>query len=314
VTKNHIMTNAFSSRLGFRLACAISLSLFVLVGAIRGAEGASSKDVPHVVVFSHTAGFRHMSIDHAKEVLSEWSKTGGFTVEFTEDPKALTAETLARTDVWMWLSNTAGTDRVSPFTKEQQAAYVDWMLCGGAHLGVHAATDSYGEDAFPEYVEATGAIFTGHPLTVTSAADDQTPESEGWGEPEATLLVKDPKSPMNAPWRGEESFQFKDEYYKLDRDPADTVTRYNLLLALGEFTDPQALVTHQIYPGAYPEDAPIAWSGSFRGKNRTFYTNLGHSVVTWDNPDFQEHLVNGIKWVAKKRVSDGCLERAGFPN
>ena len=285
----------------------------LLVPATFGARTmAAPKEAPHVVVFSHTEGFRHMSIDHAKEVLEELSKSGEFSVEITEDPKALSPETLARTDVWLWLSNTAAEGRVSPFTKDQQSAYVDWMLCGGAHLGVHAATDSYGEEAFPEYVEATGAIFAGHPLTATSAADDQTPESEGWGEPEATLLVTAPKSPMNAPWRGEESFQFKDEYYKLDRDPADEVTRYKLLIALGEFTDPQAIVTHQIYPGAYPEDAPIAWSGSFRGKNRTFYTNLGHSVATWDNPDFLEHLVNGIKWVAGKRVNPNCLSRAGI--
>jgi cytochrome c len=269
--------------------------------------------VPHVLVYSQTLGFRHISIDAAKEELRSLSHDGRFTVQFSEDPEDLSPGTLARTDVVLWLSNTAPSDRSSPFSDAQEKAYASWMSCGGAHVGVHAAVDSYDDEAFPAYVEANGTMFAGHPLTATSIADDQTRDHEGWGEPEHEILVRDQGSPMTSPWRGEESFMISEELYRLDRDPAKVVTDYRPLLVHGGVIDPQAQVTQHAYPGAYAEDTPMAWTGSYRGKNRTFYTNLGHSVLTWRDGRFQRHLVNGILWAAQKRASQDCLSRSAFP-
>jgi type 1 glutamine amidotransferase len=268
--------------------------------------------VPHVVAYSQTLGFRHLSIDVAKEELRSLSHDGRFTIEFSEDPADLSPGRLAKTDVVLWLSNTAAADRSSPFSDAQEKAYTSWMSCGGAHVGVHAAVDSYSDEAFPAFVEANGAIFAGHPLTATSIADDQTHGHEGWGEPEHEVLVRDQGSPMTSPWRGEQSFTISEELYQLDRDPAEVVTDYRPLLVHGALNDPQAQVTGKAYPGDYADEAPIAWTGSYRGKNRTFYTNLGHSVLAWSNGRFQRHLVNGILWSAQKRPSADCLARAGF--
>lgn len=68
-------------------------------------------------------------------------------------------------------------------------------------------------------------------------------------------------------------------------------------------------MTGSVYPGPYAERAPIAWTGSYQHKNRTFYTNLGHSVVAWDNAEFQRHLVNGILWTGGHHVDQRCLNR-----
>ena len=78
-------------------------------------------------------------------------------------------------------------------------------------------------------------------------------------------------------------------------------------------TDPQGMVVTQVYPGPYGDNAPSAWTGSYRHKNRTFYTNLGHSVQDWRNADFQRHLVAGVLWTAAHKVDRGCLQRNGFP-
>lgn len=248
-------------------------------GAARPEPGS---DLPHVLAFSQTLGYRHPSIDHARDVLRGLSGKG-FTIEFTEDPLALNPATLARTDVVLWLSNTAGKDRSSPFTDVQEASYAQWMACGGAHVAVHAALDAYSDTAFPAYVEANGAVFAGHPP----------------GEPEVQLLVTDRSTPMTAPWTGS-SFRYREEVYRLDRDPARGVKDFRLLLAFGGSPDPAVR-------RALPARAPVAWTGSYRGRNRTFYTNLGHRPATWDDPAFQRHLVGGITWAAGRRPSPTCL-------
>jgi cytochrome c len=288
-----------------RGSVAAALLVALVVGAVPGAGAAEPP--PHVFVYSGTSGFRHLSIPHAKDVLAEAAQaSGAFTVEFSDDPAALDAAALARADVVLWLSTT-GTQ--SPFSDAQEDAYVEWMRCGGGHAGVHASTDSWKGDAtFPEWVEVTGAFFRGHPITATSAADDQfrDPEGvlvEGWGEPEATIVVAAPEHAATAPWRGRPTFEMRDEHYYYDRDPATVMADFEPLLTFGGFTDP---VEDVLFGGNYPEDMPVAWTGSFRGRNRTFYTNLGHSIATWNLPAFVDHLVAGLLWSAAAPTPEGC--------
>jgi len=288
----------------------LAVPVLVAVGLAAPSDAAR---VPHVFVYDQTLGFHHQSIAEAEHQLRNIAQLDhAFTVEITQDPKALTKAALARTDVVMWLSNTAASDRSSPFTDAQEKAYEQWMLCGGGHVGVHAAVDSYSDAAFPAYVKANGAIFKGHPITATSALDDQDHENEGWGEPKHTLRVNDPRSPMTVPWRGKSTFSWTDELYQLDRDPSKVVTGYHQLLGHVSVDDPQGQVVTQVYPGPYADNAPIAWTGTYKHRNRTFYTNLGHSVLDWKNADFLRHLTSGVLWTAAHRVDKGCLRRSGI--
>jgi type 1 glutamine amidotransferase len=274
-----------------------------LVVSAFGAPSAPAASRQHIFVYSGTAGFRHISIGHAKEVLAHvLDLSGRYSVEFSENPADLTPKLLARTDIVLWLNSTGA---ASPFNKAQQAAYISWLKCGGGHVGVHASADSYKD--WPHWAEVTGAFFASHPITATSAADDQTPQWEGWGEPEATLLVLDRKHPATRPWARTKSFNMRDEYYRWDGDPADKLKKFRPLLALERFNDP---VVAQMFGGDYAPRQPLAWAASFRGLNRVFYTNLGHSVITWDRPDFQRHVLGGIDWVAAKGPSATCLRRA----
>ena len=38
-----------------------------------------------------------------------------------------------------------------------------------------------------------------------------------------------------------------------------------------------------------------AWTRNF-GEGRVFYTGLGHELAVWQDPRFQQMLLNGIKW------------------
>lgn len=260
---------------------------------------------PHVLVYSGTAGFRHQSIPIGTAVLERLGReTGSFTTELIDQPSQLTTERLGRSDVVLWLSTTGAE---APFTADQRRRYEQWVSCGGGHVGVHASTDSYRD--WPVWAELTGAFFKSHPVTPTSAADDRVAEEEGWGEPEATILVQDDTSGITTPWRGQRSFLLRDEFYALDGDPARVIADFRPLLAFGGFSDP---LVSLLFGSAYAPQQPLAWTGSFRGRNRLAYTNLGHSGATWRRDDFRRSLVEMVSWVAGRRPAAGCLRAEGL--
>ena len=273
--------------------------------ALVAAPAPATAAPPHVLVYSGTAGFRHLSIPYGNATLERLARLSGrYTVEFADQPSQLTTERLGRSAIVLW-QNTTGT--ASPFTDEQETKYAAWVGCGGGHMGVHASADSYKD--WPVWAELTGAFFASHPVTPTSAADDRTPEQEGWGEPEARILVKDEVSPVTAPWRGMASFLLRDEFYAWDRDPSGTIADFRPMLAFGGFTDPLVAL---MFGGDYADEQPLAWTGSFRGRNRISYTNLGHSAATWNRGDFQDSLLEAIAWVVGKRPDTACLRREGL--
>jgi type 1 glutamine amidotransferase len=279
--------------------------LALLAGAAEApaAKHKQRKKPPRVLVYGGTVGYHHASIEYGNAVLARLARiTGRFSLKVITKPEELTAARLAKSDIVLWNSTTGA---ASPFSDEQEAAYVSWVSCGGGHMGVHASTDSYRD--WPEWAELTGAFFASHPITPTSVLDDTTPEHQGWGEPEATILVQDQSSKLTSPWHGRDSFVLRDEYYALDRDPAQTIADYRPLLAFGGFTEPAVAAA---FGAAYAEQQPLSWTGSFRHRNRIHYTNLGHSVATWHRGDFQDSLLEGIAWVAKRRPSRACLRGA----
>jgi type 1 glutamine amidotransferase len=46
-------------------------------------------------------------------------------------------------------------------------------------------------------------------------------------------------------------------------------------------------------------DFATAWTRT-QGKGRVFYTALGHRPEVWDDARFQQHLVEGVRWVTSK--------------
>ena len=154
------------------------------------------------------------------------------------------------------------------------------------------------------------------PTSATARATSRRPQTpcEGDGTNEfppvfggnATLLVEDQTHPATAPWHGSPSFRWADEYYLFrdrDGDPLSADPRgeqdVHVLIALEESTT--------IAPAAYPHHQPLAWTKTFRGAGRVFYTNLGHNTYTWQHPSFQQHLLGGLGWVAEVRPDRECV-------
>lgn len=220
----------------------------------------------HVLVFTHTAGFRHPSIADVQRVLGGLDPATGIVTTLTEDPGAFTDEHLARYDVLLF-GNTTG----DVLDDAQQGAMERFVRGGGGWVGVHSAADT--EYDWRWYGRLLGAYFISHPLlpvTVDVTTEDGT-------HPATAHLPA--------------TFEFTDEIYNFDRNPRIDNA---ILLTIDEagFSFPNFPPTESM--GA---DHPVAWYKEFDG-GRSFYTNLGHRPETWDDPAFVTHLLEGIRWAA----------------
>ena len=123
-------------------------------------------------------------------------------------------------------------------------------------MGVHAAADS--GYSWPFYGQIVGAYFKDHPAA----------------QP-ATLMVEDAHHPSTSalPPR----WQRTDEWYNFRSNPRGSV---HVLLTLDEST---------MSGGEMGGDHPMAWCNG-----RSFYTAMGHSIDSYSEPLFIEHLRGGL--------------------
>jgi type 1 glutamine amidotransferase len=267
----------------------IAAAVLASAGAVLPTgSAAAQEDPPHVMVFSSTYGFHHSSIEYGNAVLAQLAaETGDFTIEFSQSPTDISAAKLAQVDLVLFNSTTG---RI-PLTQQQRDEFEHWLGCGGGFMGVHASADNnYG---WPLYAELVGAQFEAHPQMAT--------------DPAARMLVEDQDHAITAPWHGEESFLIQDELYRWRRDPRGTQD-VNVLLSLDE-TSLRPGIQDGVLP--YVHHQPIAWTKTFRGASRVYYTNLGHNESTWDLAKFRQSLVAGIKWVGGIRPDATCLATGG---
>jgi uncharacterized protein len=304
--------------------------LAIIVGSTAAVPALAGTDVaprvPHYLVFGGTYGFRHDGIpEAAARIRLMGDLSGAYTVEYTEDAAVFGPALYDRVDGIVLIHNTGLGGSNSPFSESQKTDFLRFFECGGALVAVHAAADSGGQ--WPAYDDLIGAAFDFHPHFSLEAREN--PLGANFFNPkllaEVSVLVEDQQHVTTAPWHGLEEFRIVDELYRWTDDPRPHV---QVLLSLDERTHyfPRAInisglasipVPEQIPnpvqlvpPLAYPHHSPLAWTKSY-GAGRVFYTNLGHSMATWDRADFQSHVFNGIKWAAEQAPDRGCM---GLPS
>jgi type 1 glutamine amidotransferase len=210
--------------------------------------------VTAILIFTRTTDYRHESIPHGTQVLTDIAVAEGWTAEHTEDPRTFTAERLAAFDVVVWLS-TSG-DVLDDAGRRDFAA---WLAAGGAYAGIHCAM--FTEPSWPEYERICGAYFAGHPEI----------------QP-ATVCVADADHPSTAHLPS--SWTHVDEWYECRTPPVGRT----ILLTVDEST---------YVGGTMGPDHPIAWYGPY-GAGATWYTALGHDPEAFDDPLIREHLRGGL--------------------
>ncbi len=212
-----------------------------------------------VLVFSRTTGYRHSSIPAGVDALGRLGRAHGFALTATEDGSAFTRENLSRYRVVIWLSTSGDV-----LDDDQRSAFETYICEGGGYVGVHGAANTEYDWAW--YGGLVGAYFRSHP----------TPQS-------ATLTVRDREHPSTAHLGG--AWTRFDEWYDFRSLPGPHAA---VLLTLDEET---------YRGGGMGTYHPIAWCHEYQG-GRAFYTGCGHTIESFAEPAFRQHLLGAIRWAS----------------
>lgn len=247
-----------------RLFCMIIAVVF-LTGCTATAQTDTETSV---VVFTKTSAWRHDSIDAGVAMMRELGDEQGWSVHHTEDAGYLTAGRLSATDVVVFLNTTA--DVLDEPAREALQSFVEG---GGGFVGIHSASDT--EYGWEWYGDLVGAYFRSHPNNPNVSNADVIVERHD--HPATEMLP--------------EVWNRDDEWYNFDRNPRQNPDIV-VLASLDESTydaEPDPMGDH-----------PIIWYREM-GNGRSFYTGLGHTIESYAEPLFREHITGAIRWAAGVR-------------
>jgi type 1 glutamine amidotransferase len=147
---------------------------------------------------------------------------------------------------------------------EQQKAFEAYIKNGGGFVGIHSATDCEYDWAW--YGNLVGAYFSSHPE-----------------QQEAVLKVTDQThiSTKHLP----KEWKRKDEWYNFKF--------MNVLISIDE-------TSYDAGKYKMGSNHPMAWYHNYQG-GRSFYTQLGHTDESYQEPLFLQHLLGGIKYAMGKK-------------
>ncbi len=266
----------------------LALSAVLTLGIVAGATAGVKKARKKILVVTHTTGFRHAdSIPVAEKVIAELGQSNDlFDTNYCrngDDVKRMLTPAGLKPYDGVFFANTTGNLGISDLR-----AFLNWIRDGKAFMGAHSAGDTYhpkdvgGDSGF---IDMIGCEFKTH--GAQTAVD---------------AIVEDPKHPavkhLPPVWN------IHDEIYIFQLNNRATV---HTLLAMDKYPNDRSPDANK------PGDHLLAWCKKY-GKGKVFYTALGHRVDVWNNPDYQKHLLGGIKWALGKekgnaKVGTGPVKR-----
>jgi len=262
----HGPMNTLSLRILITLVFIFPVTLMIACESEQTETAESPEELtgPSLLVFSKTEGFRHDSIEHGIQAVQALGQEHGVQVEATEDASVFNAEELEQYDAVLFL-NTTGT----LFNADQREAFQSYINSGGGYAGVHSAADT--EYEWPWYGELAGGWFESHPPVQ-----------------QATVLKVDPDHIS--------TYMLPDEWEKVDE-------WYNYLELPDHVEVLLELDTDSFEGSGHPGYHPIAWYHDFDG-GRAFYTGLGHSIDSWSDNLFLDHLWGGLQYAMNIRPQE----------
>lgn len=245
---------------------AVLVALFCAI-VVASCTTADPKPPLRVLVFSHTTGYRHASIEPGIAAIEQLGARDGYAVDASEDPDVFSADKLKAYDAVVFLSDTTKHDDPSSewLTGARRDALTNFVHNGGGIIGIHAASDSH--YFWPWYGRMIGAQFDHHPK----------------GTPTGSVRVVDPDHPATRGLAREVSRA--DEWYHFKQWTPDK------LHVLVEF-EPSSIGEADVKP------YPISWTHEFEG-GRVFYTGMGHTDESYSEPWFLAHIAGGIRWTLR---------------
>ncbi|HUV97708.1 MAG TPA: ThuA domain-containing protein [Acidobacteriaceae bacterium] len=243
-------------------------------GSTPPPPNAKTIHLKHVLVIAQTKGFEHNSVPDAMAAIYNMGKQSGLwdttlrtdTELITKKKLGNNAKNLDYFDLLIFASTTGELE----LDDSQKADMMSFIHDDGkGFVGIHAALDT--NYTWPEYGEMIGGWFDQHP----------------WGTFMAPIINEDPSFPAVRHFPA--AFVKYDEIYQPKAWSRDKV---NVLLSL----DPSKL-NYDNNPRIHrtDHDFPVAWSKMY-GKGRVFYSTLGHTEESWDDPDIRTMYFEAIKW------------------
>jgi hypothetical protein len=262
-------SSVFSGKALKRLA--LVLLAIPLMLAVSATTTAAQPRPLRVLYLSQSVGFVHETVRRTADGLASSElaiqamgrESGAFTVELTQDARDITPARLADIDVLVF-----STTGPLPIERTAWAAIVAWLESGrGGFVGIHSAADTAldfedGQDAWTIFL---GGRFDGHPWTQGT---------------EIRLSNLEPDHPLAGMWPDGSAWA-EEIYQYVGFDPDRVRVLQTLDMAAGPLRRP------------YP--VPVTWVREV-GQGRLFYTNLGHTPSTWDDPRFRAQIVEAIRW------------------
>jgi uncharacterized protein len=228
----------------------------------------------HVLVIGQTKGFEHDSISPAMAAIYAMGKESGlWDTMMRTDTELLTKKDLQRNtknlnyfDAVIFSSTTGELD-MDDSQKQDLMSFI--KEDGKGFVGIHAALDT--NYKWPEYGVMIGGWFDQHP----------------WMTFNAPIMKEDPDFP--AVRHFPKAFVKYDEIYQPKNWSRSDV---NVLLSLDS-----SKLNYENNPRIHrtDHDFPVAWSKMY-GKGRVFYSTLGHTEESWEDPDIRKMYFEAIKW------------------
>ncbi|WP_373074766.1 ThuA domain-containing protein [Zeaxanthinibacter enoshimensis] len=213
---------------------------------------------PKVLVFSKTMGFKHSSIPQGISAIYKLGKENTFAVDTTTNAAVFESDSLNQYAAVVFLSTTGNV-----LDYRQEAGFERYIQSGGGFVGVHAAADT--EYDWNWYGRLVGGYFESHPS----------------GTPTADFIIKD-RDFAATDFFKDSTWTRTDELYNFKKLNPDV----NILMTVDEST----------YKGGTNGDFhPMSWYHEYDG-GRSFYTALGHTEESFEDPLFLKHLLGGIQY------------------
>ncbi|MFT3733428.1 MAG: ThuA domain-containing protein [Rhodocyclaceae bacterium] len=216
-----------------------------------------------ILVFSKTSGTHHESIADGVAAIQLLGRENNFLVDTTTDARLFNEDSLHKYSAVVFLSTTGNN-----LNRQQEIDFERYIQAGGGYVGIHASSD--GEYDWRWYGKLAGAYFMDHPGMYDSFPDIQP------GLINVTESDHPSTESLPCTWhRIDEWYSFKDVSSNID-----------VILTLDEnsYQGGKKMNTH-----------PIAWCHEFEG-GRAFYTGLGHTRESYNEPLFLNHILGGIRY------------------
>ena len=229
-----------------------------------------------VLMFEKINGFKDVpSFNAAHAAFLAMAERKGFTIVSTDKGGVFNAKSLKQFDAVIW-NNISG----DVLTLSQRKAFQDYLVGGGAFIGVHgtAGDPVYFWDWYPDVL--IGARFKMHPMS---------PQFQ-----DARVAVDNAAHPVAAGLPAE--WKMNDEWYSFSSNPRMSGSR--VIATLDEKTySPVGAMGMDLRMG----DHPIAWTHCI-GKGRVFYSAIGHRPETYSHPNYVRMLENAVEWTTRSKT------------